>query len=133
MVVLVERELAREGVAAGGYAALSAIGAFGPLTLTELASILGMPLTTASDVVRRLEGRGHARRGPHPADGRAQLLELTPDGDREWHAGWPALQRIDALLSRELEDAGPIRDSLEQLGEALASALHESGTDSTGS
>ena len=65
-----------------GYAVLSAIGAFGPLTLTELASMLGMPLTTASDVVRRLEGRGAARRRPNPADGRSQLLELTAGGRR---------------------------------------------------
>jgi DNA-binding MarR family transcriptional regulator len=123
MIELVERELASEGVAASGYAALSTIGAFGPLTLTELASILGMPLTTASDVVRRLESRGHARRSPHPADGRAQLLELTPEGDREWHAGWPALQRIDATLGAELEDAALIRDALERLSAALGSAL----------
>ena len=67
MAELVERELARDGVATDGYAALSAIGAFGPLTLTELASMLGLPLTTASDVVRRLEARGHVRRRPNPA------------------------------------------------------------------
>jgi DNA-binding MarR family transcriptional regulator len=123
MAVLVERELARDGVAAGGYAALSAIGAFGPLTLTELASILGMPLTTASDAVRRLEDRGHAARRPNPADGRSQLLELTEAGDAAWHAGWPALQRIDAALGAELGDAEPIRQALERLAAALEAAL----------
>ena len=123
MAELVEQELARDGVAARGYAALSAIGAFGPLTLTELASILGMPLTTASDVVRRLEARGHAVRRPNPADGRSQLLELTEAGSAVWHAGWPALQRIDASLAAELGDATPIRDALERLGEALEAAL----------
>jgi DNA-binding MarR family transcriptional regulator len=122
---LVERELVREGVEARGYAALSAIGAFGPLTLTELASLLGMPLTTASDAVRRLEGRGRVRRDPHPADGRAQLLELTEEGERNWRAGWPALQRIDAALGAALGDAGPVRDTLEQLGSALDAALRD--------
>jgi DNA-binding MarR family transcriptional regulator len=125
MAALVERELAEEGVAAGGYAALSAIGAFGPLTLTDLAAILGMPLTTASDAVRRLEARGHAARRPNPADGRSQLLELTKDGDTEWHAGWPALQRIDAALGARLGDAEPIRDALEQLAAALEAGLPE--------
>ena len=118
MSELVTRELEREGVAAAGYAALSAIGAFGPLTLTELASILGMPLTTASDVVRRLEARGHAQRSPHPGDGRSQLLELT-SGRPQWHAGWPALQRIDASLAELLDDAAAIRDALERLEQAL--------------
>src|SRR4029077_17862462 len=122
MSELVTRELDREGVAVAGYAALSAIGAFGPLTLTDLASILRMPLTTASDVVRRLEARGHAQRSPHPGDGRAQLLELTAAGDREWHAGWPALERIDASLAELLDDVTTIRDSLERLEEALAAA-----------
>jgi DNA-binding MarR family transcriptional regulator len=126
MAELVERELEREGVTAGGYAALSAIGAFGPITLTELASLLGMPLTTASDVVRRLEARGGAQRRPHPEDGRAQLLELTDGGDREWRAGWPALQRIDAALTEQLGDATPIRDALERLADALAAASRSS-------
>ena len=36
---------------------LSLIGVRGPVRLTEIASQLGMPLTTASDVMRRLESR----------------------------------------------------------------------------
>jgi DNA-binding MarR family transcriptional regulator len=123
MAELVEHELGRDGVAVGGYAALSAIGAFGPLTLTELAAILGMPLTTASDAVRRLEARGHTTRRPNPADGRSQLLALTDAGDAVWHAGWPALQRIDAALGADLGDAAPIRDALERLAAALEAAL----------
>jgi DNA-binding MarR family transcriptional regulator len=122
---LVERELARDGVVTDGYAVLSAIGAFGPLTLTELAAMLGLPLTTASDVVRRLEARGRITRRPHPDDGRSHLLELTPAGDSEWRAGWPALQRIDAALVERLGDPTPIRDSLERLDEALAETLEE--------
>ena len=120
---LVERELGREGVEPGGYAVLSAIGAFGPLTLTRLASMLGLPLTTASDVVRRLEERGHTTRRPNPSDGRSQLLELTLAGDGVWHAGWPALQRVDARLAATLADPAAVRDALERLDEALADAL----------
>jgi DNA-binding MarR family transcriptional regulator len=120
---LVERELEREGVEAAGYAALSAIGAFGPLTLTELATTLGLPLTTASDVVRRLEERGGAVRRPNPADGRSQLLELTAQGEERWRAGWPALQRVQAALAERLDDAEAMRESLDRLDEALAGAL----------
>ncbi|MDX6386667.1 MAG: hypothetical protein QOD85_469, partial [Gaiellaceae bacterium] len=56
MAQLVELELAAEGVAADGYAMLSLIGVRAPVRLTELAEELGLPLTTASDLVRRLEG-----------------------------------------------------------------------------
>src|SRR5689334_9344037 len=77
MVQLVERELAADGVDANGYAALSLIGVRGELRLTELSDELGLPLTTASDAVRRLESRGHVRRRQNPEDGRSFLFELT--------------------------------------------------------
>ena len=123
MAALVDRELARDGVDAGPYAVLSTIGAFGPLTLTELSTMLGLPLTTASDVVRRLEGKGHVSRRRHPDDARAQLIELTPAGDRTWRAGWPALQRVTGSLAGALEDEETVRASLEQLDAALAAAV----------
>jgi len=119
---LVERELAADGVESNGYAALSLIGVRGQMRLTELAEELGMPLTTASDVVRRLEGRGHVRRRPNPDDGRSFLFELTARGDREWRRGWGALQRINAVLVAEVDEAR-MRTALEELGAAFARAL----------
>src|SRR5436853_7285221 len=67
---LVDLELAADGVESNGYAMLSLIGLRGPVRLTEVATELGMPLTTASDVMRRLESRGRVRRAQNPADGR---------------------------------------------------------------
>src|SRR6476469_8519704 len=95
MVQLVERELAADGVDASDYGALSLIGVRDEMRLTELAGELGMPLTTMSDVVRRLETRGHVRRRPNPGDGRSFLFELTARGDREWGRGGGALHRIN--------------------------------------
>src|SRR3954447_15184450 len=66
MAQLVERELASDGRAPRYYASLSLMGARGEMRLTELAEELGMPLTTASDAVRRLEARGSVRRRPNP-------------------------------------------------------------------
>src|SRR4051794_20020111 len=66
MAQLVERELAAEGVDPNGYALLSLVGARGSIRLTELAGELGMPLTTASDIVRRLEQRRLVRRRSNP-------------------------------------------------------------------
>lgn len=122
MTLLVERELAADGVESSGYAALSLIGARSGMRLTELSEQLGLPLTTASDVVRRLESRGHVRRRPNPDDGRSFLFELTARGDREWRRGWGALQRIDAHLGARVDVEGT-RASLLELGDAFAEAL----------
>jgi DNA-binding MarR family transcriptional regulator len=120
---LVERELAADGVPAADYALLSLVGARGPARLTEVAAELGMPLTTASDAVRRLEGRGRVRREPNPDDGRSVLVELTEAGDAEWRRGWPALRRIDEQLGETLDDPGLVRIGLERLGAAFTEML----------
>jgi DNA-binding MarR family transcriptional regulator len=124
MAQLVDRELAADGVDANGYALLSLIGVRGPVRLTEVAGELGMPLTTTSDVVRRLEARRLVRRSANPEDGRSFLFALTAAGDREWHRGWGALQRINAFLHERLGDEEEsIRDALDLLGESFALAL----------
>jgi len=124
MTQVVERELAADGVEASHYATLSLIGVRGEVRLTELADELGMPLTTASDVVRRLESRGHVRRRPNPDDGRSFLFGLTTRGDREWRRGWGALQRIDTALGDRL-DREAARAALIAIGEAFDRALTE--------
>jgi DNA-binding MarR family transcriptional regulator len=124
---LVDRELAAEGVAPADYALLSLVGVRGPVRLTEVAGELGMPLTTASDAVRRLEGRGHAQRLPNPEDGRSVLVALTDEGDAEWRRGWPALRRIDDQLTRALQDPAVVRGALEGLGAAFDAILEAQG------
>jgi DNA-binding MarR family transcriptional regulator len=122
MTQLVDLELASDGVESNGYAMLSLIGVRGPVRLTEIASELGMPLTTASDVMRRLESRNHVRRRPNPEDGRSFLFELTARGDREWRRGWGALQRINAGLLSQINEQ-ETRDALEGLNRAFEAAL----------
>lgn len=122
MTQVVERELAADGVESNGYAVLSLIGVRGSMRLTEVAEELGMPLTTASDVVRRLEGKGHVRRHPNPEDGRSFLFELSARGDREWRRGWGALQRINASLGEQVDEAA-MRAALTELGAAFEHAL----------
>ena len=122
MTELVDVELATDGVESNGYAMLSLIGVRGPVRLTEVAAELGMPLTTASDIVRRLEARGHVRRSANPEDGRSFLFELSAKGDREWRRGWGALRRINAALLKEIDEHAT-RDVLEELNRAFAVAL----------
>jgi DNA-binding MarR family transcriptional regulator len=123
MARLVDRELASDGVESDSYASLSLIGARGSVRLTELAEELGLPLTTMSDVARRLESRGYVRRRPNPDDGRSFLFELTARGDREWRRGWGALQRIQAIMAAGLEDEDETRAALTELGAVFAAAL----------
>jgi DNA-binding MarR family transcriptional regulator len=124
MAQLVDRELAADGVDSNGYATLSLIGVRGQVRLTELAAELGMPLTTTSDVVRRLERQRLVLRSPNPDDGRSFLFALSAAGDREWRRGWGALQRINALLQKSLgESEDDVRDALDLLGAAFSAAL----------
>jgi DNA-binding MarR family transcriptional regulator len=123
MTQLVERELASDGVAIDGYAVLSLIGVRGRVRPTEVAAELGMPLTTASDIVRRLETRKHVRRKPNPDDGRSWLFELTAAGEREWHRGFGALQRINAALEHHLDDMPESHRAIAALNTAFEEAL----------
>jgi DNA-binding MarR family transcriptional regulator len=123
MAQLVERELSADGVESNGYAMLSLVGVRESVRLTEVADDLGMPLTTASDVMRRLEARGQVRRRPNPDDGRSFLFALTARGDREWRRGWGALQRIDALLAQHLDASEATAAMLGELDDAFAAAL----------
>jgi len=124
MVQLVARELEADGVESDTYAVLSLIGARGSVRLTDFARELGMPLTTMSDVVRRLESRGLVRRTENPDDGRSFLFELTARGDREWRRGFGALQRVDEHLARDI-DFDEMRAALTSLGGAFERALTE--------
>ena len=122
MTQFVGRELEADGVEPDTYAVLSLIGARGAVRLTDFAHELGLPLTTMSDAVRRLEARGHVRRRPNPDDGRSFLFELTARGDREWRRGWGALERVNEQL-RQHVDFDEMRIALTSLGSAFERAL----------
>jgi DNA-binding MarR family transcriptional regulator len=108
------------------YAVYSLLFEQGPLTATEMARRMGMPLTTLLDYLRAMDGRGHLRRDPHPRDGRAQHLSLTMAGTaehRRTHAAWEVM-RIGLERSLPLP-AGEIRRALHALDDAVTSALDE--------
>lgn len=52
----------------------------GRMPLTSAARRLQVHQTSATHTVDRLEASGFVRREPHPTDGRATLVTLTPEG-----------------------------------------------------
>jgi DNA-binding MarR family transcriptional regulator len=67
---------------AGAYVVLLTIARIGPVRLVELADEFGLDKSTMSRQVSTLHRLGLLERRPDPADGRAFLLELSPDGER---------------------------------------------------
>ena len=63
-----------------------------PMSMGELAGALGIDPPNATVVVRDLESQGLVRRRPHPTDGRAKVVEATPEGEE-------LARRADAILA----------------------------------
>ncbi len=106
------------------FAVQSAIRAFQPITPTRLAALLGMPPTTLSSYLRRLEARRQIRRRPNPDDGRSTLLEVTKVGDRNVVSGFPALQGSIARVHERLDYSPAELDlALDRLEDALRAVL----------
>ena len=60
--------------------ALRALGHHGTQRMSELSEHLHIAARSTTEVVEALESRGLVERRPDPADGRATLTELTPEG-----------------------------------------------------
>lgn len=61
-------------------ASLSWLQADGPVTQRQLADHAATDPMMTSQVLRALEARGLVHRPPHPQDGRARALAVTPEG-----------------------------------------------------
>ena len=119
---LMAREFARDGIDRNDYAVLTVIGAYGPITPTEVANTLGVPPTTLSASIRRL-GADVARL-PHPTDRRSYLLELTPTGVERATNGRPALGRsLQAIRNEAGERTPELEEALLELQQVLRAAL----------
>jgi DNA-binding MarR family transcriptional regulator len=106
------------------FAVLSAIGALEPVMPSRLAALLGMPPTTLSSYLRRLEAARLVRRKPNPNDGRSSLLELTKSGKTRVRSAVPALQGSVARVHERLDYSPRELDlALDRLEDALRAVL----------
>ena len=110
----------------GEYAVYSAIFELEAASPTELATRLGMRLTTFMDQLRLVERRGHARRIGHPTDRRSYRVVLTAAGleahraaNRQFEAAYQAFRshlpdgeapaKLGLLIVREAAEAAIAR------------------------
>jgi DNA-binding MarR family transcriptional regulator len=63
-----------------------------PMSMGELAAVLGIDPPNATTLVDELESQGLVRRGPHPTDRRAKMVEATRKGKE-------LARRADAILA----------------------------------
>ncbi|MEU4654510.1 MarR family transcriptional regulator [Streptomyces sp. NPDC023723] len=78
-----QAEMAREvhpDLESSAYGLLVRLGECGGQRATELAAYIGVGKATMSRQLRALEELGLIAREPDPADGRAWLVDLTPEG-----------------------------------------------------
>lgn len=107
------------------YAAYSVVFEMEPITLTEMATQLAMPLTTVAEYVRAMTERGHLRRKPHPTDQRARLLALSPAGLRAHRQASRSFERAHRALLAEIGplDEDSTREVLQRLVGSAERAL----------
>jgi DNA-binding MarR family transcriptional regulator len=87
-----------------------------PMSMGELAGMLGIDPPNATALVADLESQGLVRRKPHPTDGRAKVVEATGKGKQ-------LAERVDAILAKpppelsglESEDLETLRRILEKV------------------
>ena len=104
------------------WAALVEVGEHRRLMMSRLAQACGLPFSTMTGLVGRLESKGYLRRIRTETDRRVVHVETTPRGERTYQARLEADMRIviallDALTARE-QDAvvralGKVTDALE--------------------
>lgn len=124
---LIEAALTDTELRSEDYALYALIGTAGPVTPTELARELGLPLSTLLLRVRRFEERGHAERIANPDDGRSYLVELAPAGERLLRFARPLFRARVLAVEARLGDARvrALREALTVLGDAIERELQE--------
>jgi DNA-binding MarR family transcriptional regulator len=110
---LLAEAMADASIRADEFAVYSLVLETGPITPTDMARILGMPLTTLSDYTRTMVERGHARRRPNPVDQRSYLLELTRQGVAAHAGAYRLFVRAKVPLDRSIEALGGDLEEIE--------------------
>lgn len=121
--------MARSGLKPDEYAVYSLLFEQAPLTATEMADLMGMPLTTVLDYLKTMSAAGHLERAPHPNDGRALQLRLSRSGVAAQKRASQHWNVVRLRLERSLDlPVDQVRRALQALDEAAATAARSRPT-----
>lgn len=97
LLLRIENVLKPFGLKFARYELLALLGfsKLGKLPMNKASALLQVHPTSVTNAVDRLEESGFVLRSPHPTDGRATLIELTP-------AGRSVVKRATAALNAEI-------------------------------
>jgi DNA-binding MarR family transcriptional regulator len=107
------------GVALGEGRCLAAVGAFGPLSVNDLAGYANLNKGQASRAAQTLVEKGLVRKEAAPSDGRGVVLSLTPAGSKVWARSQSVIARRNDEIT-ECLSAGELR-TLDELLDRLVS------------
>jgi DNA-binding MarR family transcriptional regulator len=120
---LIASRLEAAGVSDEQFALLARLSVHGPITPTALALEMGVPLTTLSDALGKLDARGEIRRVPNPDDLRSHLVELSARGWKRVKAGDAAVKSAVMAIRKRLElPPDEVECALDDLHDALRAA-----------
>lgn len=108
------------------FGVLDLLAQFGPLSVGELATPLGITHASVSETRKSLEKAGLIVSTPDPSDGRSRKLALSDEG-RAWMTRMAPLMEALIAVAIELdEEAGAVTAALDRLDDALDRAsLHD--------
>lgn len=116
--------LARHGVTADQFVVMAALAGGDALTQRDLGRQTGSDPNTVRAMLVLLEKRGLVARAPHPSDGRAITVALTPAGRRTYRALWAASEPVRAaLLSALGTDSAAALDLLTRVARTLTPSI----------
>lgn len=114
--------LAESGMRPDEYAVYSLLFERGPLTATEMAGFLAMPLTTVLDYLKEMTAAGHLVRTSHPFDGRAVQVSLNRSGisaQKRTNAHWEIVRK---QIEEDLPSVASVRRALRALDDSVDKA-----------
>ena len=115
--------MSASGMRPDEYAVYSLLFEKAPLTATEMADFLAMPLSTVLDYLKEMTVAGHIVRSVHAFDGRAVQLSLSRSGiaaQKRANGYWEVVRRlIEENLDLPLER---IRRALQAIDDSAAHA-----------
>src|SRR4051812_23426980 len=125
--------LAPDGLTAHQFVLLSLLAGGDGVTQQELVRRAASDANTVRAMLLLREERGLVSRPPHPTDGRARSVTLTPAGRRTFQRLWDRTEvvrtTIESLFPTELGEA--LLDSLRQISEATPPATTRKKRDRT--